>query len=127
VLLHVQMLLPDSRIPHHAPIQHTTHAGAFVPPTQRPNTLWCGAGLGVDLTSVSLPVHDPLDTAKPDLPPSPVLAVATSDAKLRVRNLPPPSVVRCHTALQSQHSCVPRCATICVQTSVATHGMRVNG
>ena len=37
-------------------------------------------------------VHDPLDTAKPDLPPSPVLAVATSDAKLRVRTAPPPSI-----------------------------------
>lgn len=82
---------------------HTSH------PTSAHSLCFWGAGLGVDLTSVALPVHDPLDTAKPDLPPSPVLAVATSDAKLRVRNIPPPSAVRCHTALQSQHSCVTRC------------------
>lgn len=43
------------------------------------------AGLGVDLTSTALEVPDPMDSAKPDLPPSPLLAVATSDAKLRVR------------------------------------------
>jgi hypothetical protein len=56
----------------------------------------------VDLTSVALPVHDPLDTAKPDLPPSPLLAVATSDAKLRVCSLPPPSARSCHPLLCSQ-------------------------
>lgn len=39
----------------------------------------------MDLTSIALAVPDPLDTAKPDLPASPLLAVATSDAKLRVK------------------------------------------
>lgn len=53
------------------------------------------AGLGVDYTSVQVAVHHPLDPAEPDLPPSPVLVVATSDAKLHFYTLshlkrPPP-------------------------------------
>lgn len=45
------------------------------------------AGLGVDLTSTQLAVHNPLDTAEPDLPPSPLLVAATSDAKLQFYTL----------------------------------------
>lgn len=53
------------------------------------------AGLGVDYTSTQVAVHHPLDPAEPDLPPSPVLVVATSDAKLHFYTLshlqrPPP-------------------------------------
>eukprot|EP00208_Stichococcus_sp_RCC1054_P003183 CAMPEP_0206136190 /NCGR_PEP_ID=MMETSP1473-20131121/1422_1 /ASSEMBLY_ACC=CAM_ASM_001109 /TAXON_ID=1461547 /ORGANISM="Stichococcus sp, Strain RCC1054" /LENGTH=2071 /DNA_ID=CAMNT_0053528535 /DNA_START=130 /DNA_END=6345 /DNA_ORIENTATION=+ len=52
-------------------------------------------GLGVDYTSTQVAVHHPLDPAEPDLPPSPVLVVATSDAKLHFYTLshlqrPPP-------------------------------------
>lgn len=45
------------------------------------------AGLGVDLTSMQLAVHNPLDPAEPDFPPSPLLVAATSDAKLRFYTL----------------------------------------
>ena len=45
------------------------------------------AGLGVDYTSTQLAVHHPLDPAEADLLPSPLLLVATSDAKLRLFTL----------------------------------------
>ena len=92
-------------------------------PNQRSFCLLNCAGLGVDLTSVSLPVHDPLDTAKPDLPPSPVLAVATSDAKLRVRTDPPPSIWGFYTTLQSLHSFVTR-ADNNLRARPANHGIQ---
>ena len=37
----------------------------------------------MDLTATGVAVHHPTDAAEPDLPASPVLVVATSDAKLR--------------------------------------------